>query len=198
MNIGVLALQGAVAPHREKISHLGADMTEVRLPADLEGLDGLILPGGESTTLLNLMAAYGLEESIRLFGRFRPVWGICAGAILLAQRVENPTQRSLGLLPATLQRNAYGRQNESFIEMLPLRLPGRETALVEGVFIRAPRIADIDSGGEVLARRGEEPVAVQFGHVLATTFHPELAADDHLHGYFLELCRKAGTLRAAG
>jgi len=124
MRIGILALQGAVEPHRVKLAALGCDTLPVRLPSDLAACAGLILPGGESTTMLKLMRDYELEPALKDFGRRRPMWGVCAGAILMAERVENPAQESLALLPITVRRNAYGRQNESFIARLALRLPG--------------------------------------------------------------------------
>jgi len=189
-NIGVLALQGAVEAHLSHLEQLGATLRRVRLPDDLSGLDGLILPGGESTTLLRLMDAYGLKDPLVAFAQRHPVWGICAGAILLAQHVEQPAQDSLKLLPITLQRNAYGRQNESFMAQLTLNLPGQAPQTIEGVFIRAPRISHLAPEVTVLARHQDDPVAVQYHHLLVSTFHPELSPSLALHRHFLALCQQ--------
>ncbi|MDH4225495.1 MAG: pyridoxal 5'-phosphate synthase glutaminase subunit PdxT [Deltaproteobacteria bacterium] len=200
MRIGVLALQGAVSPHREKLAAAGAEMVPVRLPEDLAGLQGLILPGGESTTLLNLLGHTGLMEPIRAFAGSHPLWGICAGAILLARQVENPAQPCLGVMDVTIRRNDYGRQNESFITQLAVTLPAEtesvpgQSHLEEGVFIRAPKIIRAGEGVVVLSRHQGSPVAVfsgsSAGH-LATTFHPELSAGHLFHRYFAAVC--AGT-----
>jgi len=191
VDIGILALQGAVEPHRVKLAGLGLHARSVRLPEDLEGCAGLILPGGESTTMLKLIGYYGLKPALLDFGRKRPLWGVCAGSILLAERVENPAQESFGVLAITVRRNAYGRQNESFIARLTVRLPGQAPADQEAVFIRAPQIVAIQPGVQVLAEYGGLPVAVQQGRHLASTFHPELSAGDRLHRHFAGLCEAA-------
>lgn len=191
MRIGILALQGAVQPHRRKLEALGAEAPLVRTPAELEACHGLVLPGGESTTLLKLIGDYALREPLLAFARHRPWWGVCAGSILMAERVENPPQECFGLVPVTVRRNAYGRQNESFIATLELHLPGEPAQRAEGVFIRAPRIVKLGRGVSVLATHGEEPVAVGFGHHLLTTYHPELSGSDALHRHFVALCRAA-------
>jgi 5'-phosphate synthase pdxT subunit len=191
VRIGILALQGAVAPHRAKLAALGLEAPSVRLAADLDGCAGLILPGGESTAMLRLIGDYALKPALLDFARRRPLWGVCAGAILLAERVENPSQECLAVLPIAVRRNAYGRQNESFIAHVTLRLPGEPPADQEAVFIRAPQIVAVQPGVTVLAEHGGLPVAVQHGRHLASTFHPELAAGDRLHRHFAALCSAA-------
>lgn len=189
VRVGILALQGAVAPHRAKLEALGLEAPSVRVAADLDGCAGLILPGGESTTMLKLMGDYHLKPALLEFAQRRPLWGVCAGSILLAERVENPPQESLALLPITVRRNAYGRQNESFIARVTLQLPGEAPADQEAVFIRAPQIVAVRPGVTVLAEHGGLPVVVQHGRHLASTFHPELSAGDRLHRHFAQLCQ---------
>jgi 5'-phosphate synthase pdxT subunit len=197
MRIGILALQGAVEPHRAKLRVLGVDSGPVRHAADLDGYAGLILPGGESTTMLKLIHDYALRAPLEAYAARRPVWGVCAGSILMAERVENPTQESFALLPIAVRRNAYGRQNESFIAQLTLRLPGQAPAGQEAVFIRAPQIVAVGAGVTVLAEYAGLPVAVQHGRHLASTFHPELSAGERLHRHFLSLCERAEGKQAA-
>jgi 5'-phosphate synthase pdxT subunit len=188
LRIGVLALQGAVEPHRAKLSALGCEAIAVRDAEALASCRGLILPGGESTTMLHLIHAYALWQPLLDFAAGRPLWGVCAGSILMAEQVENPGQESLGLLPITVRRNAYGRQNESFIAAFPLRLPGQAPLPQEGVFIRAPVVTAWAPEVRVLAEHGGHPVALQHGRHLVTTFHPELAAPETLHRHFAALC----------
>jgi 5'-phosphate synthase pdxT subunit len=184
MRIGVLALQGDFARHRAALERIGAQVREVRVPQDLDGLGGLVIPGGESTTMLKLMERTGLEEAIRAFyARGGALFGTCAGLILLARAVTGPEQRSLGLLDAVVERNAYGRQIDSFETDLPW---SEDDGAIRGVFIRAPRIREVGPGVRVLAERDGEPVLVRNGRVLAATFHPELTDDTRLHRYFLE------------
>jgi 5'-phosphate synthase pdxT subunit len=197
MHIGILGLQGAVAPHRAKLKALGHETVVVRNAAELAVCRGLIIPGGESTTMLKLIHDYQLKPALLDFARERPVWGVCAGAILIAQEVENPSQESLGLMPIAVRRNAYGRQNESFIAELELTLPGQSPVTQEGVFIRAPRIVRIAPEVTVLARHGDEVVAVCYGGHIATTFHPELSAPEVLHRFFLSLCKEQTVRRSA-
>lgn len=197
MRIGILALQGAVEPHREKLARLGADAVAVRTGEELRNCHGLVLPGGESTTFLKLITAYSLRQPLVDFARDRPLWGVCAGSILMAERVENPPQESLGVLPVTVRRNAYGRQNESFIAPLALRLPGQGTQSQEGVFIRSPRILQWPGEADVLAEHDGAPVALRHGRHLLTTFHPELSAPDTLHRFFLALCAEESSLPPA-
>jgi len=179
-----LALQGAVAPHREKLASLGVEPVLVRTPDELETVEGLIMPGGESTTFLNLMGYYRLTQPLLDVAARRPCWGVCAGSILMAETVTNPPQQSLALLPITVQRNAYGRQNESFITELEMRLPGQKPQHQEAVFIRAPVISAAGEGVQVLAEHDGHPVSVQYRQHLATTFHPELSKATILHRHF--------------
>jgi 5'-phosphate synthase pdxT subunit len=189
--IGVLAIQGDYAAHAEALIESGAVPSLVKSPEDLspggqspDGLiDGLILPGGESTTILKFLERRNLFESIKDFAATRPVFGTCAGAILLAREVRHPAQRSLGLLDATVERNAYGRQIDSTILTEPTTLPGGP---LEMVFIRAPRITATGPDVDVLARREEFPVLVRQGHLLAATFHPELSHDRRVHLLFVD------------
>jgi 5'-phosphate synthase pdxT subunit len=185
--VGVLALQGAVREHVEALRDVGAEAVEVRLPRDLEGLDGLILPGGESTTMRRLMDRYGLTEPIRaLARRGAPMLGTCAGMILLADRLGGGESPVLRLLDIEVQRNAYGRQLDSFETDLDIPALGDEP--LHGVFIRAPIVTDVGAGVEVLARDPDgRPIAVRSGSVLATAFHPELTADRRLHRLFVDL-----------
>ncbi len=181
--IGVLAIQGDYAAHAAALSDAGAEAVEVRNPNELKGLDGLILPGGESTTVLKFLDRRGFYEALKEFALEKPVFGTCAGAILLAREVVNPPQRSLGLLDATVERNAYGRQIDSTILTAPSSLPGEP---LEMVFIRAPRLDEIGPGVEVLAQRDGFPVLVRQGKLMAATFHPELSADRRVHRLFVE------------
>ena len=186
-NIGVLALQGDYAAHAEALFESGASPSLVKTPEDLRpdgrSLDGLILPGGESTTMLRFLEKHNFFDTLKQFCAGKPVFGTCAGAILLARQVLNPPQRSLGLLDATVERNAYGRQIDSAILSAETELPGGP---LEMVFIRAPRILETGPGVAVLARRDGFPVLVLQGSVMAATFHPELAADRRVHRLFVE------------
>ena len=184
MTVGVLALQGDYEAHARTLQALGASVREVRRCADLDGLAGMVLPGGESTTLLNLMADEPWFDALRAFhARGGAIFGTCAGAILLARRVV-PDQPSLALLDAVIARNAYGRQAESF--EAPIDGEGA-VGPMGGLFIRAPRFRETGAGVSVLGRLGGEPVAVRDGRVLAATFHPELTGSMALHRVFLEL-----------
>lgn len=197
MRIGILALQGAVAPHQAKLAALGVEAPAVREAGELEPLEGLILPGGESSTFLKLIGHQGLAAPLKTFAETRPLWGVCAGLILLARRVENPGQETLDILPITVRRNAYGRQNESFIATFDLRLPGQPAVPQEGVFIRAPGITAREDSVQVLGEHQDWPVALQYGRHLATTFHPELSEAGHLHRHFIALCEEASQRRAS-
>jgi 5'-phosphate synthase pdxT subunit len=187
MTIGVLALQGAYDAHAKTIASLGATAKLVRLPADLEGIDGLIMPGGESTTMLKFLEQRGFFEILKDFVHKTPTFGTCAGVILLAKDVTNPAQKSLGALDVTVERNSYGRQIDSAILHAESRLPGDP---LEMVFIRAPRITRTGGSVETLANRGEDPVLVREGHLLAATFHPELGHDTRVHQLFLDMVRQ--------
>ena len=186
--IGVLAIQGDYAAHAEALAEAGATPVEVRRPDQLAGLDGLVLPGGESTTILRFLGKLHFFELLKEFGRTKPVFGTCAGAILLARKVLNPPQRSLGLLDAIVERNAYGRQIDSAIVTTETALAGRP---LEMVFIRAPRIVQTGPAVEVLAQRDGSPALVREGRILAATFHPELSRDRRVHRLFVEIVAAA-------
>ena len=182
--VGVLALQGGFEAHLHALARAGAQARDVRRVGHLAGLDALVMPGGESTTLLNLMADEPWFDAIRAFhARGGSLFGTCAGAILLAREVRGPSQPSLGLLDVAAERNAYGRQVDSFETLLEAPALG---GLVPGVFIRAPRLRDLGHGVEVLASRDGEPVLVRDGRVWAATFHPELTNDPRIHRAFVE------------
>jgi 5'-phosphate synthase pdxT subunit len=185
--IGVLALQGAYDAHAKTLSALGATPKLIRRPDQLVGLDGLIIPGGESTTFLKHLERDGFFSVLNTFVRDTPTFGTCAGVILLAKDVHNPAQSSLAVLDVTVERNAYGRQIDSTILTEPTSLPGGP---IEMVFIRAPRITRTGPEVEVLASRDGSPVLVRQGHLLAATFHPELSADTRVHQLFLDLVTK--------
>ncbi|HTB96688.1 MAG TPA: pyridoxal 5'-phosphate synthase glutaminase subunit PdxT [Terracidiphilus sp.] len=186
LRIGVLAIQGDFASHAEALTDVGAEPIEVRRADQLGDLDGLILPGGESTTMLRFLEKNGLFEALQSFCAERPVFGTCAGAILLAKEVRHPAQKSLGVLDAIVERNAYGRQIDSSILTEPTKLSGGP---LEMVFIRAPRIAETGPGVEVLAERAGFPTLVRQGSLMAATFHPELSEDRRVHEAFVELVR---------
>ncbi|HZQ67736.1 MAG TPA: pyridoxal 5'-phosphate synthase glutaminase subunit PdxT [Terriglobales bacterium] len=183
MTIGVLALQGDFDAHRKRLEELGANVVLVKKPEQLDQIDGLVIPGGESSTFLKLLGEAGFEK-LKQFVRVKPTFGTCAGAILLAQEVENPRQVGLGALDIGIRRNAYGRQIDSSIRTGLFR-----GSPAEMVFIRAPRIERVGSEVEVLATEGADPVAVRQGRAMAATFHPELSADSRVHQAFLDLVR---------
>jgi 5'-phosphate synthase pdxT subunit len=183
--IGILALQGDFAAHAASLRDLGVRADEVRRPHQLEGLAGLLLPGGESTTLLNLMRDEPWFDRLREFHQGGgALLGTCAGAILLARRVTGPEQPSLGLIDAVVERNAYGRQVDSF--EADVNLAGTAESM-RASFIRAPRFKELGDGVEVLARLGQQPVLVRQGRVIAATFHTELTGEQRLHTLFLEM-----------
>lgn len=184
MKIGILAVQGDFEAHAAVLAEMGVDTVEVRTVKDLEGCDGLILPGGESTTQLQFLQEEGLYDAVRNFAaEGGAIFGTCAGAILLATKVKNPEQASLGLLDMTVLRNAYGRQIASDVVKGTSTL---ETGPVEMVFIRAPIIESVGPGVEVLAKYAGKPVLVQKGNLMAATFHPELTEDRTVHKHFLK------------
>ena len=186
--IGVLAVQGDFSAHAAMLRSLGAEAVEVRTVADLECCDALVLPGGESTTQLQFLQEEGLFEAIQKFAaNEQPIFGTCAGAILLADKVQHPAQDSLALLDMTVTRNAYGRQMASDVFFGTSKL---ESSPMEMVFIRAPIIEKAGPGVEVLAEYEGKPVLVQKGNLLAATFHPELTSDTTVHRHFLDLVKK--------
>jgi len=190
MNIGVLALQGDFAEHIVILRRIGVQASEVRLPHQLEALDGLIIPGGESTTIGKLAVAYHLLQPLQEFGREKAIWGTCAGAIFLSKDVQHQ-QPLLGLMDITVERNAFGRQVASFetdLDVPALALVGLPNLPYHAVFIRAPLIASVQDGASALASLPDgRLVAAEQGRLLATAFHPELTADDRFHRYFLSL-----------
>jgi pyridoxal 5'-phosphate synthase pdxT subunit len=209
MKIGVLALQGDFALHVKALARCGSasrtassgeasgemsegvETVEVRKPEELEGLDGLVIPGGESTTLLKLIEEWRFVPALEKFhGAGKPIFGTCAGLILLARDVESPKQFSLGFIDVGVERNAYGRQRESFAADGEVQLGG-DSHRLEMVFIRAPRIRRVGPGVETLARHGDEPVMAREGRVLVATFHPELTTDPAVHRYFCAMVAQA-------
>jgi 5'-phosphate synthase pdxT subunit len=194
--IGVLAIQGDYAAHADALRDSGAEPVLVRKPEELTGpgarLDGLIIPGGESTTFLKFLERDNFLESLRAFTVAKPTFGTCAGCILLAANVLHPPQASLGVLDATVERNAYGRQIDSSIEETPTRLGAKfDISPLETVYIRAPRIQSVGKDVTILAERDGFPVLVRQGHLLAATFHPELSTDRRVHRYFVDMVREA-------
>ncbi len=188
--IGVLALQGAFANHKVIFERLGAQVVEVRLPRDLEAIDALVIPGGESTTIGKLAVAYELMMPLRIFAQKKPVWGTCAGAIFLSKDAQRE-QPLLQVMDITVQRNAFGAQVASF--EVPLNIPflkyagvGREHKPFNGIFIRAPLIERVGEGVEILVQLANRKiVAARQGHLIATSFHPEMANDDRFHQAFI-------------
>ena len=194
MKIGVLALQGAFREHEEALEPLGLQAIEVRQPEDLCGCDGLVLPGGETTTQRKLAQAYGLWDSLAALGRQgMPIMATCAGLILLAKRIDGQSGSSLGLLDVDVRRNAYGRQVFSFETLLSVPAFSGISGGSEpfrAIFIRAPRILRVGEGVSVLSLHQGEPVAVEQGNILGLSFHPELTRDNRFHRYFLESVRR--------
>ena len=187
--VGVLSLQGDFAAHGAALERAGAEPVYVREREQFRDIDGLVIPGGESTTMLKLLHQDGLMDALAEFGRHKPVFGTCAGAILMAAEVWNPPQESLALMDIAVERNAYGRQIDSRVTVLEPEpefqkrtAPGK----LEAVFIRAPVIRRVNGGGHVLARYQGDPVLVEQGRHLVATFHPELTADSRVHALFLE------------
>jgi len=192
IKIGVLALQGDFAEHESILKRLGAEVREVRLPADLEGLDGLIIPGGESTTITRLMAMYGLLEPLRAFAARKPVWGTCAGMIVMAKEATDLDREGLEVMDIAVQRNAFGRQVDSF--ETDLDIAGIEGEPVRAIFIRAPLILSTGPAVQVLAQLQDgRVVAAKEGHLMVTSFHPELTEDHRLHEYFVALAERTKT-----
>ena len=188
MVIGILALQGCVEPHKKHLEALGAEVRLIRMPQDLIGIDGLILPGGESSTMLKLMKSFALWEPVKELSHKIPFWGICAGSILMAKAVENPKQDCLAVMDVAVKRNAYGRQLESFeapIELNDLELD----ELASAVFIRAPKFSHWGADVKVCGQVKGEPVFLESGSHMVTAFHPELTESHWCHKIFLDKCR---------
>ncbi len=181
--VGVLALQGDFEAHQKALQKAGAEAVQLRPAAELESVAGLIIPGGESTTMLKLLHVEGLMEPLRRFGETKPIFGTCAGAILVAAKVHNPEQESLGLVDIEVERNGYGRQLDSHVTRLHAGAP--VDAEIEAVFIRAPVIRSVGPEVRVLARHRNDPVLVEQGRHLVATFHPELTDDASIHKLFL-------------
>jgi 5'-phosphate synthase pdxT subunit len=190
MKIGVLALQGDFDAHRKRLEELGAEVVLVKKPEQLDEIDGLVIPGGESGTFLKLLGEAGFEK-LKRFVHVKPTFGTCAGAILLANEVDNPKQSGLGALDIRIRRNAYGRQINSSIREGRFIQQNQNDSPIEMVFIRAPKIERVGPGVEVIATEGKnnDPVAVRQGKVMAATFHPELSVDPRIHQSFLDLVR---------
>ena len=189
MKVGVLAIQGDFDAHRRRLEELGAAVVLVRKPEQLDEIEALVIPGGESTTFLKVLGEKGFQK-LGDFVRTKPTFGTCAGCIMLATEVENPPQEGLGALDITVRRNAYGRQIDSFIAPSPaVDAVEAGRGPIEMVFIRAPKIARIGPDVEVLARQGDDPVLVRQGKSLAATFHPELSDDSRVHQYFLNMLK---------
>jgi len=189
MKVGVLALQGAFIEHIKALDKLGAHGIEVRLPGQLEGLDALILPGGESTTIGKLAVQYGLIDPLREFAKSKPTWGTCAGMIFLAKDIGHDRQPILGVMDITVNRNAFGRQVDSFEADLPIK--GLEGGNFHAIFIRAPIATSAGAGVEILGSLDDgRIIAARQDHLLATAFHPELTDDLRIHALFLKLVRE--------
>jgi pyridoxal 5'-phosphate synthase pdxT subunit len=186
MRIGVLAIQGDYEAHKTRLEQLGAEVTLVRKPEQLDSIDGIVIPGGESSTFLNFLAERGFLEKLSDFVSTKPTFGTCAGAILLAKHVENPPQQSLNVMDIHIRRNAYGRQIDSSIREAESKLGQKP---LEMVFIRAPKIVGTGKGVEVLATVGGDPVLVRQGKILAATFHPELSEDTRVHQEFVKMVK---------
>jgi 5'-phosphate synthase pdxT subunit len=194
LTIGVLAFQGAFAKHIEMLQFLGVKTVEVRKPIDLAACDALIIPGGESTTMMKRMQFIEFLDSFRDFAKIKPVFGTCAGLILMSHDILADEMQPFNLLDITAERNAFGRQVESFqadVDFTPKKFPEKGTAhKLPAIFIRAPRIRRVGSEVQILATYQEEPVLVQQGFHLGATFHPELTKDSRVHAYFLKLCKR--------
>jgi 5'-phosphate synthase pdxT subunit len=185
--IGVLAIQGDFDAHAQALRDAGAEPVLIRRPEELNTIDGLVIPGGESTTFLKFLERDGFLRELQSFVQTKPTFGTCAGCILLAKEVLHPSQQSLAVLDAAVERNAYGRQIDSAIQVSETKLPGGP---LEMVYIRAPRIVKTGKGVEILAERDGFPVLVEQDHIMAATFHPELSEDRRVHRRFVDLVRR--------
>tara|TARA_Y100000310_G_C20461472_1_gene705588 strand:- start:112 stop:702 length:591 start_codon:yes stop_codon:yes gene_type:complete len=189
VTIGILGLQGAYEQHRSVLSSLNVSCKIVRYPEDLDACDGLIIPGGESTTMSKMINYMHFRESLLKFAESNPVFGICAGLILMAKNSGDKRVNYLGLIDIGVERNSYGRQVDSFTQHLEIFLTGEKTS-IHGVFIRAPRIKSIGNGVTILGELNGEPIFVQRGKHLAAAFHPELSGSTEIHRYFLSLIKE--------
>ena len=189
MKIGILALQGDFHLHKEKLDSMEVASMFVKTPAELWECQGLIMPGGESTTLVKLLKNIDLYDAIPIFAKKYPLFGTCAGAILVSQKVANHPVAAFGLIDTSIERNAYGTQVDSFIDQIQVDLNGKRHK-VEAVFIRAPRFRSVGEGVRILARHDEEVVMIENEQVLAATFHPELTDSPLIHQYFIEKVRR--------
>ncbi len=195
IKIGILAIQGDFAAHQKMLERLGVETLEVRRAEELKQVAGLIIPGGESTTMLKFLQEENLWEPLRQFALSeQPIFGTCAGAILLAREVLNPLQPSLNLLDITVERNSYGRQVDSFIANVNL---ARSDTPIEAVFIRAPQIIAVGDAVEVLATLNNQPVFVRQKNIFAATFHPELTDDESVHRLFVQACHPNASEKSA-
>jgi 5'-phosphate synthase pdxT subunit len=188
MKIGILGLQGDFERHQVVLNELGVITQIVKTPSELEQCQGLIIPGGESTTLIKLLKNSKLFGIVPKFGKMYPIFGTCAGLILLSKGIKNKPIESFGLLDVTVERNAYGRQINSFIDKIVLQLPDNSIK-IDGVFIRAPKIVKIGKGVKILGTHKKDIIAVEENHIIATTFHPELTNSSILHQYFVKKVR---------
>lgn len=194
LTLGVLALQGAFAKHCEKLKMIGVETYEVRKPHELQFCDGLIIPGGESTTISKQMAFIGMEGPLLQFASTKPCFGTCAGLILMSSEVEGKEVSPLGLIDISVTRNAYGRQSDSFTTHVNLQIGSNSLIACEATFIRAPMISRCGNEVSILAKHEGRPVLVQQGRHLAATFHPELTEDLSVHRHFCSLCKPCSTL----
>ncbi|MCP4177664.1 MAG: pyridoxal 5'-phosphate synthase glutaminase subunit PdxT [bacterium] len=185
--VGVLALQGDFAKHQKMLENSGVDTIQVKTTADLNKCDGLVIPGGESTTLTKLIKAYDLYEPIIKFAEENPVMGTCAGLIMLASKVDDERVTPFGLLNISVSRNAYGRQIDSFVDDLDIKFVDENEDNYKGVFIRAPRILEVNDDIEVLINHNNSPVMVRQNNIVGLSFHPELTDDTRIHEYFLSI-----------
>ncbi len=185
MKIGILAVQGDFELHGKMLTNLGVEYTLVRLPRDLASCQGLIIPGGESTTFVKLLKKSGLFEELRKFGRQKTIMGTCAGLIILARKIRNYPLETLGLINIEVERNAYGRQIDSFVDNVEINLNGTIKNF-EAVFIRAPKIVRLGEGVTALGKHKSDIVLAENKHILVATFHPELTDDTRIHEYFLK------------
>lgn len=190
MRIGVLALQGDFAKHAEVLRSLGVEVQEVRKAQDLENCQGLIIPGGESTVMLRQLDFIKMRETLLAFARQKSLFGTCAGLILMSEQVEDFPLQPLKLLDVTVERNAFGRQVESFQAFISLEFIPGHSKTFPAFFIRAPRIRRCGKGVQILATLGDEPILVRQGYHLGSSFHPELTADPQVHQYFIEMIRQ--------